>query len=292
MPSIHTLFKGENVSTSFSSQNSHAAPVITARIYQLFQKYGRIPIEKLRHLLQRESIDCEFHIKPIPDFIDSAIMIGSPQCPQELLTFSQILQNNADSPCFLAIFPGEKLIDEFVKKEIYSFQNQIAGILYAGSASSDIKKIACQIGCLFWDESEYLQAAEKILSQGKNASAVKILIQGNIITAASLARALQERLNDNGYRCKTFSDWLQAYCMGMIFLKVPINPESYIHYFINHYQLDVALICGENVVMEYDLVISCERNIVFLDCDIARKAYCTDVASYEQISNDILQLLI
>ena len=49
--STHTLTTSENGVTTFSSQNSHAAPVITAAAYQLQKKYGKLPVEKLRRLL-------------------------------------------------------------------------------------------------------------------------------------------------------------------------------------------------------------------------------------------------
>lgn len=49
--STHTLTTSDNGVTTFSSQNSHAAPVITAAAYQLQKKYGKLPVEKLRRLL-------------------------------------------------------------------------------------------------------------------------------------------------------------------------------------------------------------------------------------------------
>ena len=104
--STHMFITSEKVSKTFSSQNSHAAPVITAEVYRLFKEFGKLPTQRLRHLLQKKSTDNGFHIKLCPDFIDTAVMIGQPQYPQEFLTFSKTEGEKRDSPVFLAVFPN------------------------------------------------------------------------------------------------------------------------------------------------------------------------------------------
>lgn len=95
-------------------------------------------------------------------------MIGQPQYPQEFLTFSKTEGEKRDSPVFLAVFPNTSLDVELVKKEIISYKNKVLGLVYAGTATDDIKEIARQIGCLFWDESEYIGAAIRFLSNPIN----------------------------------------------------------------------------------------------------------------------------
>lgn len=288
----HTLVTSDNINKTFSSQNSHAAPVITAKVYQLLKKYGKLPIEKLRRILGGGSPDDSFHIKPIPDFLDTAIVIGTPQYPQDLLTFSQDTPREAAIPAFFAVFPNASLDAESVKQEICCFGNDMLGLLYAGIAPGEIKEMARRNGCLFWDESEYIKAAAKLPQRSCGGTIVKIAFRGTHVTAARLAQLLQERLINDGYRCKIFSDWPQAYCLGMVFLTEPIRADSFICFFVNHYQLDIVLVCSDTIDMEYDMVISCDESLVQLEYDYSRKEYNMTASTNDQIIGDILSLLV
>jgi len=290
--STHMFITSEKVSKTFSSQNSHAAPVITAEVYRLFKEFGKLPTQRLRHLLQKKSTDNGFHIKLCPDFIDTAVMIGQPQYPQEFLTFSKTEGEKRDSPVFLAVFPNTSLDVELVKKEIISYKNKVLGLVYAGTATDDIKEIARQIGCLFWAESEYIGAAIRFPQQSDKSTAIKILFHGSSMLSIYLAQSLHEKLIVNGYRSKVFSDWPQAYCLGMIFWVMPIVASSYICSLANYYKLDIVLVCSDQVDLQFDMTISCEGNSILLRYDDSQKRYSTVEFSFDQIIKDILALLL
>ncbi len=289
--SVHTLVTSENEEKTYASQNSHAAPVITARVYQLLKEYGKLPAGDLRRILRDDHVDDMFHIKPIPDFIDAAIEIGSPQYPQDLLIFSQDMRTDKTTPFFLAAFPNSALDLERAKWETFCNRNKLLGIMYAGTAPAEVKNMARQIGCLFWDESEYIRSASKLPPQRDEAMPLKLQIRGEKIQAARLARMLDDTLIDSGYRSKRFSDWPQAYCLGMIFLSHPIDSASYIYSFSNHYQLDIFLVCSERLDLDYDMVISCQETSVLLEYDNEHKRYDAAEVSLEQIVREIIELL-
>lgn len=289
--STHTLVETTNMVQTFSSQNSHAAPVITAKVYQLLKEYGKLPIGKLLHLLQGNQNGSHFHVKPVPDFIDTAIVMGNPQYPRNLLTFSEVVQKENSVPKFLAIFPNDIEDNLSIEERLHSYGDNVAGILYAGSAPVGVKETARQLGCLFWDESEYIQAAKKISLQPNDSVAVKVLFQGSHITAVYLSQLLQKYLIDSGYRCKMFSDFPQAYCLGMVFLTKSIDTASYISFFAGHYQLDVVLVCGDSVKMDCDMVISCRESTILLEFDSSQMELDTTSISCEQIVKIIVDLL-
>lgn len=290
--STHTIITSDDISETFTSQNSHAAPVITAKAYQIIKEHGKLPIENLRRFLGEGPSDNSFHIKPTPDFIDTAIVIGSPLYPQDLLTFSQDVRREAGTPAFFAVFPNASLDTESIKREICGYGNNMLGLLYAGIAPSEVKEMVRQNGCLFWDESEYIKAAAKLPQQSCDAAIVKIVFRGSHVTAARLAQSLQEQLINDGYRCKIFSDWAQAYCLGMVFLTEPIRADSYIYYFMNHYQLDIVLVCSDTIDLEYDMVISCDESLVQLEYDHSHKEYNMTVSTNDQIAGEVLSLLV
>lgn len=290
--STHTLITSDNISKTFFSQNSHAAPVITAKIYQLLKAYGKLPPEALRRLLRGNASESGFHIKPLPDFMDTAMIIGSLPYPQDLLTFSRDAQKEGEAPVFLAVFPDASLDAKRIKETIRGYAGNLRGLLYAGTAPAEIKEIAGQTGCLFWDESEYRKAAAGLPSQPGSAETLKLLFRGSGLTAARLALLLQEKLIENGYRCKTFSDLPQAYCLGMIFLTAPVQPAPYIDTFIHHDRLDIVLICSNCVDLDYDMVISCREGAVRLEYDGSHREYDTDKEPLNRISSEILTLLL
>ncbi len=289
--STHTLVTSENRTITFSSQNSHAAPVVTAKASQLLKEHGKLPIEKLRRLLRKNSLDSNFHIKPIPDFIDKAIIIGHPQYPEDLWLFSRDMEERTGKPVFLAIFPEASPDVKLLKKIIYRYSSDLLGVLYAGAAPNAIKEIANQIGCLFWDESEYTKEASKIFLPSVNMEAIRLLFRGSHIAAVRLAQLLQRTMIDRKYRCAAFSDWPQAYSLGMLFLSYPINTVAYIGSFINHFQLDAVLVCSSSIDMEYDMIISCYENSVILEYDDQQRTYSTETFPADQITEYILELL-
>lgn len=289
--STHTFITSEQIRKTFSSQNSHAAPVITAKVVQLIGKYGKLPIQKLRHLLYKNSIGKCFHIKPLPDFVDTAIILGVPSYPHKLLAFSQDIYREHNSQFFYAIFPNASLDINVIETELNSRSDMLAGILYAGIAPAKIKEIAHRIGCLFWDESEYLMAAARLPPVSVNLSSLKILLRGSYMIAAYIAKAMMDYLIDANFRCKIFSDWPQAYCIGMVFLAPPIDSASYINAFSNYYQLDTVLICSNNIELVPEVTISCYSNVVLFENEDFRKEYSIPQFSFTEISKDIVKLL-
>lgn len=290
--STHTLLTSENTIMTFSSQNSHAAPVITAKVYQLLKEHGKLPIEKLRRLLRGDSTDISFHIKPIPDFMDTVIIIGQPQYPEDLCFFSSDARRRPDSSVFLAFFPDSSFDVKQVKETISSYGNDILGVLYAGVAPREIKEIAYRMDCLFWDESEYIKNAAKLPPKSGGPTTINLLFRGDRVTAAQLAQSLQKKMISCGYCCQVFSDWPQAYCLGMLFLPPSVNRVSYINSFVAHYQLDVALVCSDTIEAGYDMVLSCGDNFVLLEYDSSQKKYWIEKSPVEQIAEDIFGILI
>lgn len=288
--STHSLLTFEHTVMTFSSQNSYAAPVITAKVYQLLKEHGKLPIEKLRRLLRKDPSDISFHIKPIPDFLVTAKIVGRPQYPEDLLAFSRDTGKKPNKPMLLAFFPDTSFNLKLVYEIIYSYSHDILGILYAGVAPREIKEIASRTGCLFWDESEYTQNAVKLPQQSGAPATINLLFRGSRVTAARLAKSLQKKILSLGYSCQVFSDWPQAYCLGMLFLTPPVNSVSYIHSFVKRYQLDITIICSDTIESKHDMVVSCSESSVLLEYNNSQEKYYTTESPIDLIAGNILAL--
>lgn len=232
-----------NETESIISQNSHAAPVITAKVFEIQKKEGLLPIGKIFQFLSHTST---VRIKALPDFIDAAFCVGKPIWPQDQMSFNLISDDlqSAHEPYFCAIFPDNTIDLDDIVFQLSETKNWLRGILYAGLAPEPIKKICSETGSLLWEEGEYLASLQQ-LDVVANRIEIPVVVW-KTMNAESLAdiKNFQNFLIHKGYKSKVFSNCAQSYCCDIVFVPSKVNPNVVLTNFISTYHLDILLLWG------------------------------------------------
>lgn len=107
--SIHSFPLFDESSETIVSQNSHAAPVITAMVAHNIYAEGFSSLEKIYRSLTPFQ-ERRFHIKPVPDFINKTIVLGKIAYPEKYCTFQKNPKSlrkmlDSETPFSLSVFP-------------------------------------------------------------------------------------------------------------------------------------------------------------------------------------------
>ena len=240
-----------------------------------------------------------FHLRILPNFLDTSVVIGAPIYPENLWCFQRDQQTIADAihsgnPFVLAVFPvGVQEND--VANIIYQNKDALQGLLWAGIAPESIKKAVHQAGCLFWDESEYRAAIANLSLDERPAEIFRISISGDQEKAIQMTKLLQNSLLEAGIRAASFSALPQAYCLGMIYLPKQNDTKTIIETVSMNLDLEIGLFCGESSIEASDIDIFCTRDAISLSYEHKSSSFQTyiDTAHYivksllsENISSD------
>ncbi len=251
--SRHHFPLGEAHIESIISQNSHAAPVLTAQIFHLMEQFGQLPLGKI---LQKLAHTPYMRIRALPDFLDTAVCIGTPAFPKEILSFSlsPMEKKLPDHPYFCAIFPKDSVDMGQVTAALSDSLQLLRGVLYAGNAPLALRQICREAGCPLWDEGSYAATVQKLRRAAGKIEIPVIAWQGEGARSIFLMQRFQQYLLEKGYRSKAFSNYPQSYCCDMIFVPHHMDALPYIQYFVEFYQLDILMTCAESVLCETDIV--------------------------------------
>lgn len=288
--SVHSFQVDENHAEYLSSQNSHAAPVMTAHIYQFIEKNGVQLLGRVyRHLSNRQL----FRLKSLPDFLDTAVCFGKPIWNSELFSFTAnfFKEKFPDESFFCSIFPDDNLNLYILEQELSRYKQFIRGILYAGYAPPSLKRLCEEIGCLFWDESEYIKHIYQLSICSQEVIIPAVFLNGSDTRVAKIAQKFCNFLLEDGYRVKLFSDLPQSYCGGMVYLPKEIDSSSYIRQFIEVYQLDIVLICGNSSVFLPDLSVALENDKVILNDEYQLEIWSGKVTDESSLFCQIREVL-
>lgn len=255
------------------SQNSHAVPVITARICNIIKEKGSMPPGTLFQLLFNDGSrrKSNFHLRLLPDFIDTAVICGNSQYSKNLWAFQeeqksiqQVIHSN--DPFFLCVFPSTVQVDE-IRTIVYQSQGRLLGLLWAGVAPNTMKDIVKEAGCLFWDESEYEAVLAQLQLKSNSTDTPRITIRGDPQRSIRITQLLQEKMIEEGISILAFSALPQSYCLGMIFLPQQVDTNRVVGAIEQIYNPEVLLFCGEVSEISSDAVINCEEKQYLLTCD-------------------------
>ena len=298
--SRHTFPISEYRTEGVVSENSHATPVVTAQVCNILKKNSSMPMGKLfRMLAGDQARELPFHLRILPNFLDTSVVIGAPIYPENLWCFQRDQQTIADAihsgnPFVLAVFPvGVQEND--VANIIYQNKDALQGLLWAGIAPESIKKAVHQAGCLFWDESEYRAAIANLSLDERPAEIFRISISGDQEKAIQMTKLLQNSLLEAGIRAASFSALPQAYCLGMIYLPKQNDTKTIIETVSMNLDLEIGLFCGESSIEASDIDIFCTRDAISLSYEHKSSSFQTyiDTAHYivksllsENISSD------
>lgn len=289
--SIHSFPLFDESSETIVSQNSHAAPVITAMVAHNIYAEGFSSLEKIYRSLTPFQ-ERRFHIKPVPDFINKTIVLGKIAYPEKYCTFQKNPKSlrkmlDSETPFSLSVFPPYTKSSEELAKCIYENQEHLRGVLYAGVAPEVIKQAAWNVGCLFWDESEYRSELDKVPCGSIPSSTVIVIINGERESAISLSKQLQNEFIREGYRSMIFSNWPQSYCLGMYFLPNADLIKEDIGRYINVYRPDIIWLCGDFYDIQSDMQILCCNKRFVLKYENQKDSYTLE----EELVSYIKRLL-
>lgn len=262
--SRHIFALSELKTEGLASENSHATPVVTAQICNMLKEQGSMPLGSiLRKLTAENAEQSQFHLRMIPDFLDAVVTIGSPIYPEHLWFFKSEQHITSDTiysgkPLFLACFPecSQKCdITDIIRQN----KGTLQGLLWAGVAPASIKDVVREVGCLFWDESEYKAKLTNSLTEKCPTEVFKIDIVGEVRKAVQTTQSLQKELLEEGIRTIIFSDLPQAYCLGMLYLPPQSDTEEIMNKVSCVLDLEIAIYCGKSTEKSNDMEVACQN---------------------------------
>lgn len=292
--SRHTFPISEYRTEGVVSENSHATPVITAQVCNILKKNSSMPMGTLfRMLAGDQERELPFHLRILPNFLDTSVVIGSPTYPENLWFFQRDRKTMADAihsgdPFVLAVFPvGVQESD--VAAIIRRCKGALQGLLWAGIASESIKEAVHQAGCLFWDESEYQAALANLSLDDPPAEIFRINISGDQQKAIQLTKRLQSSLLEAGIRAVSFSVLPQAYCLGMIYLPKQSDTKTIVETVSMNLDLEIGLFCGESFdEANNDIDIFCTSDVISLSYEHKRSSFQTYIDTTDYIVKSLL----
>ena len=292
--SRHIFALSELKTEGLASENSHATPVVTAQICNLLKEQGSAPLgSTLRKLAAKNVPQSQFHLRMIPDFLDTVVTVGSPIYPENLWLFKseQHITSgtiHSDKPLFLAVFP-ECLQESDITDLIRQKKDTLQGLLWAGVAPASIKNMVRETGCLFWDESEYQAKLSNSLTENCPAEVFKIDIVGEVYKAIQMTQSLQKELLGEGIRTISFSDLPQAYCLGMLYLPSQSDAEKIMNTVSCGLDLEIAIYCGKATEKSNDMGVSCQNGSFVLSYEGCKESCLTISETVHRIVDLLLQ---
>ena len=291
--SRHIFALSEFKTEGLASENSHATPVVTAQLCNLLKGQGSAPLgSTLRKLAAESGPQSQFHLRIIPDFLDTIVTVGSPIYPENLWLFKskQHITSgtiHSDKPLFLAVFP-ECLQESDITDLIRQKKGTLQGLLWAGVAPENIKDVARETGCLFWDESEYLAALANLSSDESPARIFRIDVSGDQQKAIQMTNLLQSGLLEAGIRAASFSALPQAYCLGMIYLPQQCNAKKVMNNVTCFLELEIIVYCGDSEDKTSDMEIVCKDGAFSITYDKHQEICHTEIEATNRVRDLLL----
>lgn len=296
--SCHTLKKVSGELVTICSQNSHAAPTICARVHNLLIQNPHLTVNQTKlQLALKNKLNNLLFVKLLPDFIDSAVTIGSPIYNFPLAfdikkQFIKIEDFRLMENEYVVIFPDNKQNEKTLYNKLLRYKDNISGLLFAGIAPNWLKQYCYNVGCLFWDESEYISYIKKTPIEKEKLSIPTISIYGDTEEALFFSNRFNNYLLNQGYFSIICSDITQSYCYNSIFLSSKFNYNNLINSLAVYYNLSTVIFCLESLDIHTDVSI-CLLNdkITVIDERNEKYTLSQEGASVDLCFSNILDIL-
>ncbi len=289
--------------------NSYSAPLITAIVHNLIDKYGIIPVNEIKKLISDDKAIAQKSFYPY--FFNKAVLVNLSDENLIYNPFFHVMKAynkfnyknvEFDKTGALVIIPNS--INDFYNEEkiLYILEKNksyISGLLYVGIATSSIENLCYNdLKIPLTDEKykkyNYLRYIEN--DSFSNVSGPILSVKGTYKNCIKLVYEINRMFETLGYNSKAVSSYGKSYLYDIEYISSNLLYKSNILKLFNFYNLEVMIINSNNISADnlYDIIIVVDENtdnIVYSESKIIVTKNYSD-RDIKDIFNYILDILV
>ncbi|HBB28655.1 MAG TPA: hypothetical protein DC000_05320 [Clostridiales bacterium] len=289
--------------------NSYSAPLITAIVHNLIDKYGIIPVNEIKKLISDDKAIAQKSFYPY--FFNKAVLVNLSDENLIYNPFFHVMKAynkfnyknvEFDKTGALVIIPNS--INDFYNEEkiLYILEKNksyVSELLYVGIATSSIENLCYNdLKIPLTDEKykkyNYLRYIEN--DSFSNASGPILSIKGTYKNCIKLVYEINRMFETLGYNSKAVSSYEKSYLYDIEYISSNLLYKSNILKLFNFYNLEVMIINSNNISADnlYDIIIVVDENtdnIVYSESKIIVTKNYSD-RDIKDIFNYILDILV
>ncbi len=289
--------------------NSYSAPLITAIVHNLIDKYGIIPVNEIKKLISDDKAIAQKSFYPY--FFNKAVLVNLSDENLIYNPFFHVMKAynkfnyknvEFDKTGALVIIPNS--INDFYNEEkiLYILEKNksyVSELLYVGIATSSIENLCYNdLKIPLTDEKykkyNYLRYIEN--DSFSNASGPILSIKGTYKNCIKLVYEINRMFETLGYNSKAVSSYAKSYLYDIEYISSNLLYKSNILKLFNFYNLEIMIINSNNISADnlYDIIIVVDENtdsIVYSESKIIVTKNYSD-RDIKDIFNYILNILV
>ena len=244
--SVHELALRGKGRYNTPSSNSYAAPYVAALLHNSLPGDFSGDIACLWEILgrEREKPFCFF-----PDFLDSAVLVGSNEDEwPELFYFKAVtadLEAGLGEPeegIYLVVLEKSASLMRSLLSEAAMRQESIKGIFCCWEEAGIGRGNPCGMGSRIWQEGYYIEKYRKYASPGELEIPV-VYLYGERRLLIVILQALRGIFQAEGYNAKAVGQFQRAYLYGFEYIDMVQNRETILYNVYKRFDCDIIL-CG------------------------------------------------